>query len=159
MNINIRHWRPDDKVDLFHMIVDCLEINYQAGADMEPTFKNADALLQMGLLAAGRGEPCLVADARGIDTPGPIGYTLWCDLPNPLGLDMRGRVLYGLGTYVMERFQKAGVSTLLRDTAEAMGRNQGFTKVVGVAYHPVGLTTVLKRGYRVAGQHVEKELV
>lgn len=71
---------------------------------------------------------------------------------------MRGKVLYGLGTYVMRRYQRDGVSTLLRDTAESMGRRLGFTKVVGVAYHPVGLTTVLKRGYQIAGQHVQKEL-
>lgn len=156
--ILVRQWKEGDRVSLLHMVEDCLRVNHEAGADMLPTFKNADALVTLGMLASQRGEPCLVADAREIDAPGPIGYTLWCELPNPLGLDYRGRVLHGLGTYVMPRFQRTGVSTHLRNCAEAQAGRLGFTKVVGVAYHQAGLQSVLARSYSIAGFHVEKGL-
>jgi GNAT superfamily N-acetyltransferase len=158
MTTVIRPWAAQDELALLHMVTHCLEINYDAGADMQPTLRNAQVLVKLGMLAATRGEPCLVADAGGIDCPGPIGYTLWCSLPNPLDLDYRGRVIYGLGTYVMPPFQNTGVSRRLRNGAESEARQLGFTKVVGVAYHSVGLKSVLSRGYRVAGQHVEKVL-
>lgn len=158
LDVRVRPWEEADKVSLLHMIVDCLDVNYKAGADMQPTVKNADVLWQMGLAAARRGEPCLVADARNIDAPGPIGYTCWLEMPNPLGLDFRGRVLHGLGTYVMPPFQRAGVSHLLRNEAEAMAGRLLFTKVVGVAYHDIGLASVLARGYTRAGTLVEKEV-
>lgn len=158
LDLLVRPWKEADKVSLYHMIEDCLRINYAAGADMQPTFKNADVLWQMGLQASRRGDPCLVVSALNIDAPGPIGYTCWLEMPNPLGMDFRGRVLHGLGTYVMPRFQRAGVSHHLRNCAEVQAAEMGFTKVVGVAYHEAGLKSVLARGYRNVGTHVEKEL-
>lgn len=155
MSITIRQWHAQDYVSLLHMVTHCLEINYNAGADMQSTFKNAEALVQLGLLASQRNEPCLVAD---LDGDGPIGYTEWLELANPLGLDFRGRFLTGLGTYVMPPFQNQGVSKKLRDAAEAQGARLGFTKVGGVAYHSAGLQSVLNRGYKVAGFFTEKEL-
>jgi len=138
------------------MIVDCLRANFDAGADMLPTQKNAEALFILGHQASLKGEPCLVAEPEGY---GVVGYTLWCDLENPLGLDYRGRILYGLGTYVRPGWRQQGVSAALRDEAEKEGARLGFIKVVGVAYHDVGLRSVLARGYRAAGVHVEKVLV
>lgn len=158
LDVRIRQWEEDDKISLYDMIQDCLDVNYKAGADMQPTFKNADVLWQMGLQASRRGEPCLVADHRNSDTPGPIGYTCWLEMPNPLGMDFRGRILHGLGTYVMPPFQRSGVSTLLRNEAEAQAGRLMFTKVVGIAYHDAGLKSVLSRSYRKVGTMVEKEV-
>lgn len=158
MMYSIRPWEARDEVSLLHMILACLEDTYHNGAEMQPTPKNARVLLTLGMQAASRGEPCLVADAGGIDVPGPIGYNLWTSLPNPLGLDFRCRVLHGLGTYVMVPFRRYGVSRDLRVRAERIGADQGFDKVAGVAFDPVGLRSVLGRGFRPVGQYVEKEL-
>ncbi len=155
-HIVIRRWRESDRAALAHMVLHCLEINYDAGADMQATPKNALALVDLGYAASAKGEPCFVVDLRSGECPGPIGYTLWCSLPNPLGLDYRGNPLYGLGTYVMPPFQRAGISTALRDVAERDAKTQGFTKVVGTAFTVPGLQSVLSRGYVVTGQSVEK---
>lgn len=136
------------------MIEDCLRINNESGADMLPTEKNADVLWQMGILAAEKGEPCLVAQ---VDSA-PVGYTLWCELANPLGLDFERRVLHGLGTYVLPEHRRSGVAKGLRDKAEALAAALGFDKVVGVAYHEAGLMSVINRGWVGSGVHVEKVL-
>jgi acetyltransferase (GNAT) family protein len=154
--MTVRLWTPDDSEALAEMIQDCLLVNHAAGADMLPTPKNANALLVMGLQAAARGEPCLFA---ALDSGEPMGYTEWLDLGNPLGLDYSGRILYGLGTYVKPRFRQMKLSHQLRDQAEMMAADLGFKKVVGVAYHDVGLQSALARGFRVTGFHVEKETV
>jgi GNAT superfamily N-acetyltransferase len=154
VDIRIRRWMRSDELDVVPMIRHCLQINYDAGADMEPTQNNADALWILGIGAALKEEPCLVA----FDGIIPVGYTLWCELPNPLGLDFRGRVLHGLGTYVIPEYRKKGISTFLRNVAEAEGGRSGFTKVVGTAYTQPGFQSVIARNYRIAGTYVQKEL-
>jgi GNAT superfamily N-acetyltransferase len=150
----IRQWTAADQDALLPLIQDCLRVNYEAGADMQPTLKNACALFAVGLQAAGRGEPCLVATVEGEIA----AYTLWCELPNPLGLDFRQRVLHGLGTYVCPAYRGVGLSHHIRNVAEAQGGRLGFDKVVGIAYHDAGLSAVRSRNYQVTGTQVEKEL-
>lgn len=154
-DITVRPWKVEDREALLPMVQDCLRVNYQAGADMKATPKNADILVQMGMLAAPKGEPCLVAEVDGL---GLVGYTLWCSLPNPLGMEFRGNILHGLGTYVTLQHRRSGLAHLLRNEAEAQALRQGFTKIVGCAYHSAGFQSVLARNYRVAGTLVEKEL-
>jgi GNAT superfamily N-acetyltransferase len=156
-DLTIRRWERSDEPALLPAILDCLAVNFEAGADMRPTERNAKALCALGMLAAERGEPCLVVVHRYVEN-GILGYTLWCELPNPLGLDFRGRVLHGLGTYVKPEARKLGVSHFLRNEAERQAQVLGFTKVVGVAYHDAGLQSVLARGYRPCGTQVEKVL-
>lgn len=153
-DVTIRQWAAEDRVDLLHMVMECLRINREAGAEMLPTYKNTDVLVQMGMLGSARGEPCLVACIPD----GPIGYTLWTELPNPLGLDFGSRVLHGLGTYVMEPYRRLGISAHLRNVAEAQALRMGFDKITGTAYHGAGAQSVLTRGFRVVGAHVEKQL-
>lgn len=154
-DVTVRQWTAEDRVPLLHMVQDCLDVNHQAGADMLPTYKNVDVLVKMGMLASDRGEPCLIADVAAI---GPVGYTLWCELPNPLGLDFAARVLHGLGTYVLPPYRRVKVSEHLRNVAEAQAKRLGFEKIVGVAYHEAGAQSVLRRGFTVVGAHVEKRL-
>jgi len=150
----VRLWRREDRALLIPMIQDCLAANHEAGSDWLPTEKNAEALCEMGMLASEKGEPCMVATTEEWH----LGYTLWCELPNPLGLDFRGRVLHGLGTYVMPEYREQGLSAELRDRAEYEAKRLGFTKVVGTAYHQAGLQSVLARNYTIAGYHVERVL-
>lgn len=154
-DITLRRWEQVDEEQMLACIHDCLSINYEAGADMQPTAKNARVLWQMGLLAAERGEPCLAALRRAFPRD-ILGYTLWCELPNPLGMDFRCRVLHGLGTYVREPYRKIGLSNHLRTQAERDAGALGFGKVVGIAYHEPGLKSVLARSYRPVGTMVEK---
>lgn len=152
--VHIRTWGLADREAMIPMILDCLETNFQAGADMLPTYKNADVLWRVGVLASAKGEPTLVAT---IDDK-PVGYTLWCDLPNPLDMDLKHRILYGLGTYIAEPYRRIGLSEHLRNVAEGMAARSGFTKISGTAYHEAGLQSVLKRGFAPAGILVEKTL-
>ena len=151
----IRPWKAEDGAALRPMIEDCLDVNFRAGADMLPTDKNAAALLALGMIRAAAGDPCLVSTSG---TGRLQAYTLWVDLPNPLGLDYGSRILYGLGTYVEPALRRLGVSDQLRDAAEAMARAQGFDKIVGTVYHTAGAASCLRRGFRVTGQLVEKVL-
>lgn len=150
----IRGWKREDRDVLVQMIQDCLAINHGAGAEMLPTEKNADALWQLGILAAEKGEPCMVA----VDGDVLVGYTLWCELPNALGLDFSARILHGLGTYVSPADRRKGVANELRDRAEQLAKVLGFEKIVGVAYHEAGFVTVAKRGWKAVGVNVEKVL-
>ena len=87
----IRGWKETDRPVLVRMILDCLTDNYTAGAEMLPTEKNAQIFATLGILAADKGEPCFVAEDEGRI----IGYVQWLSLPNPAGIDMRGRPLVG----------------------------------------------------------------
>lgn len=151
----VRQWEARDRLALLPFIQDCLAVNHEAGADMLPTERNAFVLWQIGLQAAAKGEPCLVADMaeRGI-----VGYTLWCELPNPLAMDMSTRVLHGLGTYVVPDLRQSGLSNHLRNVAEAQATRLGFGKITGTAYHDVGLKSVVTRGFQTVGVLVEKRL-
>jgi GNAT superfamily N-acetyltransferase len=150
----IRGWHESDKECLVEMIQDCLAINHGAGAEMLPTKKNAEALWAVGIQASNAGQPCYVAVERGV----PVGYTLWCELPNVLGLDFCAKIMHGLGTYVAPAYRNTGVSKRLRDEAEGLAKQLGYDKIVGIAYHEAGFVTVAKRGWKAVGVNVEKVL-
>lgn len=150
----IRGWNEDDREALIVMIQDCLAINQAAGAEMLPTRKNAEALYALGIQASNAGQPCYVAVEKGV----PVGYTLWCELPNVLGLDFAAKIMHGLGTYVVPTHRRSGVSERLRDEAEGLARQLGYDKIVGIAYHAPGFLSCTKRGFKAVGVNVEKVL-
>lgn len=151
--VDIRPWAASDARVLHAMILDCLRVNHEAGAHMLPTEKNAEVLVAVGLRASERGDPCLLAS---LDEP--VGYTLWCELPNPLGLEFEDRLLHGLGTYVRPSHRRRHIATALRDAAEAQAARMGFGRVIGVAYHEAGLESLRSRSWQVYARELEKEL-
>jgi len=150
-----RFWEEKDRGALIPMVEDCLAINQAAGAEMRPTVKNASVLVEMGLRAAAANQPCLVAQ---LPDGTLVGYTLWCELPNALGLDFTSRILHGLGTYVVPTHRREGVSDALRDHAEQIAARLGYDKIVGIAYHEPGFASCSKRGFKAVGVNVEKVL-
>lgn len=83
-----------------------------------------------------------------------IGVCAW--LPQP-GLE---GVVAGLGTYVHSAFRRRGISEELREKAEEWWRLAGYKCVIGTASstNTAGLESVMKRGFRVVGLEVRKEL-
>jgi len=150
-DLTIRSWHPADAPALRPLIADCLAVNRDAGADMEPTEKNVTALLTLGLLWASQGEPTLVAERDGQ----LIGYILWGRCPNPLDLDLRDRLCSGLGTYVVPVERRRHVASALRLQAMEMARARGYARVQGVAYHEAGRQSVRPMGFREVAVQVE----
>lgn len=150
----IRPWAPGDGEAVRAMILDCLRVNAEVGADMLPTDKNAGILWNLGIKWASEGEPTLVY----VMDNAPIAYTLWGGLPNPIGIDYRDRICSGLGTYVLPSYRKRGVSVALRAEAERQAKARGYNRVCGVAYHEAGLVSALRAGFIAVGSQVELRL-
>jgi len=152
--MKIRPWEPEDEHALWPMVRDCLQVNFEAGADLQPTAANTGKLVTLGLSWAQRGEPTLVALLDGK----VVAFTLWGSFENNLGLQMRDNFCVGLGTYVLPEQRHRGVASDLRTWAMRVALERGYARILGTAYHDAGLASVLALGFRAVGTQVEKQL-
>lgn len=144
----IRPWRAEDASQLAPLILEFLR---ETDGDLLPTPRSAQALLQMGLDAVQRGDPCLVAEDEGGRI---VGYVLWHGPTIPA--DTKGVVLQGQGTYVIPFARDRGIGTALWKAAIAQSWQRGYTRIVtvtrredtlaGVGFRPMGHLMTLERG-------------
>lgn len=148
----IRYWTPKDAPTLKAMMLAFLEEHYALGGAFKPTEYNAALLTRMGLDAAERKEPALVA----VEGDAIVGLNLWYGLNSQF--DLRAKTLLGFCTYVMPAWRRQRVANTLRAAAVAVGYTGGFEQVEGTVIHKEGMASVHASGGKPSGTLMRGEL-
>jgi len=141
----IRLWRAEDADAIRPHLHEFLRAQYKAGGDYRPTERNVEALLQLGLLASGAGDPCVVAYVDGR----LVGFCMWVGSPGPF--DTRERSVFAFADYVCPEFQRQGWSVRLRSVAKLIGAEAGYTRCDGFCLTKAALRAAEAAGARVFG--------
>lgn len=153
MGVRLRAWQQSDVDVIVPMLLDCLRVNADAGADLAPTQHNAETFAALGVRWSAEGEPSLVA----VDEQGEVaGFTLWGGMPCPW--EFVAPLCHGICTYVRADVRRTGVASALRERALMVAKRRGYAKVTGVAFHAEGKASALANGFTVVGEQVEARL-
>jgi len=126
----IRSWARRDTNWLRGALRAFLQAGIERGGDLLPTDRNVDALLNLGLLGAERGDPCLVADDP------LVAFVLWTAPEGSHLVDMRWKTIQAIGSYTEIGERSFGVAGALREAARRMAVDLGYERITG----PVHLT-------------------
>lgn len=148
----VRPWVAIDHDAVCAMITSCLEETAAQGADFAPTPRSVEALWALGLGWATAGDPTLVFEDAGE----LLGYTLWGELASPC--DLRSHTCAALGTYVVPKARRRGVSAKLRNAAFEVADARWYQRVLGSVYTKANLDAVMRVGFVPTGLLVEKRL-
>ena len=125
----IRAWRPSDWKGLRAVVSDSLHDPKGLGASFQATRKNTETIIRMGVRAAAKGDPCLIAYENGAIA----GYTLWFGFVGPL--ELRERVCSATAIHT-----RAGASSdlarRLHEAALGVAWTAGYTRVDGMLFAP-----------------------
>lgn len=143
---SIRLWRADDVDAIRPHLTEFLRAQYAAGGDYRPTERNVEAFLQLGLLAAGAGDPCVVAYADGK----LVGFCMWVGAASP-AFDTRERSVFAFADYVCPEFQRQGWSVRLRAVAKLLGASAGYTRCDGFCLTKAALKAAEAAGAKIFG--------
>lgn len=135
-------WQAGDVPGLRPLLLGFLT---ETETDVAPTPRSVEVLLTMGLVAAERGDPCLVAVVDGVVQ----GFTYW--LGSPLPFDTKGAICQALGSYVAPGWRGHGIGTALRTAALEQAWQVGYTRVVGTTYTPAALHSMETVGFKPIG--------
>lgn len=141
------HWKP-----LRRLVMAFLVEHYNDGGDFKPTRKNVELLIRRGMQAATKGDPVLIAYEAGE----PIAFGMYLGIETPL--ELRERILHGLGTYVIPKARRAGWGKRLRTVGFEMGARAGYTRSDGIALSDIGLASGKASGCIPVGVLVRKKL-
>lgn len=149
----IRTWEPGDAAALLPLVHAFLVEHYASGGDIEPTEENAAHLVAMGIHRATSGDPVYLAG----DEDGIVGFVLWVGITPGL-LTLRGKLLQGIGTYVVPARRRETIGKSMRTLACVHAAKAGYTRIDGVARDDRGFKSAKAAGFTAIGAFVVKEL-
>lgn len=142
----IRPWIEEDRPCLLVGIEDFFRSGLEQGSDVLATRRNAEIYFNLGLKAAGRGDPCLVGLKDGVFA----GFVMWLGLESLL--EQRWNTIHALGSYTFPGFRSTGVADMLRIRAREIAKEKGYNRIFGPVYG------VNKRGIEVFKHYYKAEI-
>ena len=145
--IVIRHWVPNDIVQVQNMIEAFLEKGLERGGDIPPTPKNVRALWDMGVGASQNQDPTYLAT---IDEK-IIAYVQWSGLATTT-FELRWRTCFTWGSFTVPGYRSRGIAAQLREKAAVQAKDRGYQRVIGPVHieNPRGIKHFLEE-YRGGG--------
>lgn len=152
--MQIDFWQEFDEGYIKRMLKSFLQETYEVGYDFPPTENNVMRFWDIGIKAAGRKDPTLVAYTDGI----LIGFCLWVGVPPQHILDVRDKVCLGMGTYMIPKYRNLGLATALREAAHAVAKSVGYTRIDGYGYYEAPKKLMEANGWKHVACVYHKEL-
>ncbi len=144
---------PEDQWQVEYLAAKMFKELREFGSSTLP--ESAGDFTDLGIKAAERGDPSLVAEYSGAII---VGFCVWTGLGEIMKTDKRE--LHALGTFVDEKYRREGVADLLRAKAVYLAKSQGYERVCGTVHlaNSAGRASLERHGWVANYLGLTKEL-
>lgn len=145
MRYVIRRWTEEDAPALVPLVYDYLQSTFDDGGDLLPSRENVERFVRMGVAAAAKGDPTLLAESDGQ----LLGFHLCFDVD--LGFETREKVLQSAAGYVIPEARDGEISQHLMSMSLSIAKDRGYTRLDGSVLTEANYKKMKRLGYETRG--------